>query len=184
MSDESTVFDPYDAVIADLKAKRDQIDQAIAAIEATRGGGGGAPTTIGSNTGPIGIDGPGAFLGLSIPEAAKKLLAAKRQPLRNADILAGFKAGGFVLGSKDPLNTIGAVLTRRANDTGDIIRVGRGIWGLKEWFPGRFKKTEKVQNGDKVEPEAQEAPKPQPAKEHWKTRLKREKAKLNETNET
>ncbi len=43
----------------------------------------------------------------------------------------------MVLGSADPLNTVGAVLTRRFKETGDIVRVGRGIWGLKEWHPGR-----------------------------------------------
>ena len=32
MSDETIEIDPYDAVLADLYAKRDQIDQAIAAI--------------------------------------------------------------------------------------------------------------------------------------------------------
>src|ERR1039457_6810453 len=119
------------------KAKRDQIGQAIAAIEAVRGGA-VIPCIVGGGAGPnIAIDSPGAFLGLSIHEAAKKLLAAKRQPLKNPDIVAAFKAGGLMLGSKDPVNTVGAVLTRRSIDVGDIVKVGRGVWGLKEWFPGR-----------------------------------------------
>lgn len=88
-----------------------------------------------------GVDGPGALLGMSIADATKKLLAAKRTPLKNPDIAVLFKAGGLVLNSKDWTNTIGAVLTRRSIDVGDIVRVGRGIWGLKEWYPGRsFKK--------------------------------------------
>jgi hypothetical protein len=165
MSAESTTFDPYDSVLADLKAKRDQIDQAIAAIEAVRGGG-AMPSITGGGAGPnIAIDSPGAFLGLSIHEAAKKLLAAKRQPLKNPDIVAAFKAGGLMLGSKDPVNTVGAVLTRRSIDVGDIVKVGRGVWGLKEWFPGRsFKnKAEKpdidVKEESKApEPKAPEAP--------------------------
>lgn len=37
MSDEPQGFDPYDAVLADLKAKRDQIDQTIKLLEALRG---------------------------------------------------------------------------------------------------------------------------------------------------
>lgn len=139
---ESATFDPYDTVLADLKAKRDQIDSAIAAIEAIRAGS-AAPSLPGTPPGVvnIAIDGPGAFLGMSITDAAKKLLAAKRQPLKNPEIVAGFKAGGFTLGSKDPVNTVGAVLTRRSQEVGDIVKVGRGTWGLKEWFPGRsFKK--------------------------------------------
>ena len=38
MSAESTYSDPYEAVLADLRAKRAQLDQAIAAIEAIRSG--------------------------------------------------------------------------------------------------------------------------------------------------
>ena len=149
MSAESTYFDPYEAVLADLKAKRAQLDQAIAAIEAIRAGGsasGGGVTAIGRVDPPT--DGPGAFLGLTIPEAAKKLLASKRQPLRNPDIAAAFKVGGLVLNSADPVNTIGSVLTRRANDIGDIVKIGRGTWGLKEWYPNRNFKKERGENGD------------------------------------
>ena len=48
---------------------------------------------------------------------------------------------GLVLNSADPVNIVGAVLSRRANDVGDTVKVGRGTWGLKEWYPGRsFKK--------------------------------------------
>jgi hypothetical protein len=164
MVEESTAFDPYEAVLADLKAKRDQIDRTIAAIEAVRSGGASTanPASV-PGTGPnIAIDQPGAFLGLSIPEAAKKLLAAKRQPLKNPEIAAGFKAGGFVLGSKDPANTIGAVLSRRATEVGDIVKVGRGTWGLKEWFPGRSFKREKPEKPDLGDFESEQAEKEKP----------------------
>lgn len=141
MSVESTSSDPYEVVLADLRAKKAQIEQAISAIEILRGGAAAAPVSgqPGSQTaGQNGdIDSPGAFLGMSIADAAKKLLAAKRQPLRNPDIAAAFKRGGLVLNSKDPVNTIGSVLTRRSNEVGDLVKVGRGEWGLKEWYPGR-----------------------------------------------
>ena len=112
------------------------------------------------------VDGPGAYLGMSIVDGAKKLLATKRQPLRNPDIAAAFKAGGLILQSKEPANTIGSVLTRRANDVGDIVRVGRGTWGLKEWYPGRSfnkKDSAKAENGEKgaseaVDDESRESP--------------------------
>lgn len=78
---------------------------------------------------------------MTIVDAAKKLLANRRQPLKNPDIAAAFKAGGLVLQSAEPANTIGSVLTRRFNEVGDIVRVGRGTWGLAEWYPNRnFKK--------------------------------------------
>ncbi len=148
MTAESDGFDPYEAVLADLRAKRDQIDQAIASIEALRGGG---PVAGGPGVSQTVAEGPGAFLGMTIVDAAKKLLAARRQPLRNAEIVAAFKAGGLVLQSQEPANTVGSVLTRRFNEVGDIVRVGRGTWGLAEWYPNRnFKKkgATKGDNGD------------------------------------
>jgi hypothetical protein len=146
MSMESQGIDPYDAVLADLKAKRDQIDQAIAAIESIRAGGpaparDSAPANGSQNNG--GVGGPGGLLGLSMVDAAKKVLAARRQPLKSADILEAFRAGGLPLTSKEPLNVVGSVLTRRFNDVGDVVRVSRGTWGLKEWYPNRSFKREK-----------------------------------------
>jgi hypothetical protein len=34
-------------------------------------------------------------------------------------------------------------LTRRFKETGDIVRVERGTWALREWHPGRNWKKEK-----------------------------------------
>lgn len=144
--------DPYDSVLADLRAKRDQIDQTIAAIEAIRGGNNGAGSNAqagGSNGGAAkpangNMEGPGALLGMSIVDAAKALLASKRTPLKNPDFAALFKAGGLHMNSKEPANTIGSVLSRRQMEHGDVVKVGRGTWGLKEWYPNRsFKKEAK-----------------------------------------
>jgi hypothetical protein len=69
-----------------------------------------------------------------------------------------FKAGGLHMNSKEPANTIGSVLTRRMAEVGDVVRVGRGTWGLKEWYPGRGFKT-KDSAKDEVA-EAKPAPSP------------------------
>lgn len=142
MSAESQNFDPYDAVLADLRAKRNQIDQAIQLLEALRAGVSiprVAPSAPPTQT--VAAEGPGAFLGMSIPEAVKKLLASRKQAMGNADIVAALKAGGLAMGSKDPVNTVGSILGRRFDTVGDIVRVGRGTWGLAEWYPNRnFKK--------------------------------------------
>ena len=145
MPEETTGIDPYDAVLADLYIKRDQIEQAIAAIESLRSGTAGVKPRpavsgaekVGVKPGGVDAGGPGALLGMSISDAAKKLLATKRTTLKNTELAALFKAGGLMLNSKDWVNTIGAVLTRRANDVGDIVKVERGTWGLKEWYPNR-----------------------------------------------
>lgn len=141
MSAESKGLDPYETVLADLKAKRGQLDTAIAAIEAVRSGVATATPPAAPAEAPDNVDGPGAYLGMSIVDATKKLLSIRRKAMRNPDIWAALKAGGLVLNSGDPVNTVGAVLTRRANEVGDLVKVDRGTWGLKEWYPNRsFKK--------------------------------------------
>jgi hypothetical protein len=159
MTDEPQGID-YEKVLKDLYARRDQILQAIVGIEAITGRSGNTASASVAGSGQLqvnaSVDSPGAFLGMSIADAAKALLAARRQPLKNPDIAAAFKAGGLHLRSKDPVNTVGAVLTRRSLEVGDIVKIGRGVWGLKEWYPGRsFKKAD---NGDEDSKEA--APKP------------------------
>ncbi|MER8435659.1 winged helix-turn-helix domain-containing protein [Mesorhizobium sp. M1312] len=157
MSVESMATDPYEVVLNDLRAKKAQIEQAISAIEAIRGGTPNGSYSTAAAAAPAGqnsdIDSPGAFLGMSIVDAAKKLLAAKRQPLRNPDIAIAFKRGGLAMNSKDAVNTIGSVLTRRANDVGDLVKVDRGTWGLKEWYPNRsFKKGAPAEKGEVASP--------------------------------
>jgi len=142
MKDEASP-DPYSVVLADLKAQRDKIDAAISAIESLRG--------VGPSVAPRrsdGLDatppmGPGAYLGMTIPDAAKTLLASERRTMGNAEIWDKLKAGGLHLNSADPVNTIASVLSRRFEKVGDVVRVSRGTWGLAEWYPGRsFRKAD------------------------------------------
>jgi hypothetical protein len=151
MSVESEGIDPYAVVLADLRAKRAQIDQAIQAIESLRGIGG----TVGVGAAPTGEDQvpiqaeAGVYLGMSIAEAARKLLASRKRAMGTSDILTGLTAGGLALSSADPINTVSAVLGRRFDKVGDIVRVERGIWGLKEWYPNRsFRREAKPENGE------------------------------------
>jgi len=138
---EGISVDPYDAVLADLRAKRDQIDRMIDQLTAFRSGmagpgpQGSVKPDLAAQSQPI--DPTGMFLGMSIVDATKKLLALRKKAMSNADILADLKAGGLVLTSNDQLNVVSSVLMRRFKTEGDIVRVSRGVWGLKEWYPGR-----------------------------------------------
>ncbi|MBV8851036.1 MAG: hypothetical protein JOZ16_15785 [Methylobacteriaceae bacterium] len=69
----------------------------------------------------------------SIPEATKELLAAQKRPMSNTEIAEHLKAWGMKISNVDPNNTIGSIITRRSNKVGDIVRMGKGIWGLPEW---------------------------------------------------
>lgn len=115
----------YDSVIADLRARRDQLDQAITALEAVRDGPPAAAAAPSQRTGP--------YRDMSLSEAAIAVLAARQEPMGNADIVAALQAGGAVFTAKDPLNSLNAVIARRVREVGDIVRVGRGTWGLKAW---------------------------------------------------
>jgi hypothetical protein len=148
MAEGKQASDAYSAVIADLKSKRDQIDKMIAMLEVFQKGGpasatvasasliGGAGSAVHGHTSDI-VETAGAFLGMSIVDAAKKLLAMRKRTMGNPEIARELIAGGLVLTSAEPANVVGSVLSRRFNNVGDVVKVGRGIWGLKEWYPGR-----------------------------------------------
>ncbi len=59
-------------------------------------------------------------------------------------------------------------LTRRFAEVGDIVRVDRGTWGLKEWYPGRSFKT-------KAENDGKELVVPGKAKTHWRVQQNKKK---------
>lgn len=134
--------DPYEAVLADLRAKRDEISRVIATLEAFHTGSAQVAVARPVETDvTIQNDNAGDFLGLSIVDASKRALASRRKTMSNPEIAAALKAGGLMLKSREPNNTIGSVLTRRFQQFGDIVRVERGQWGLAEWYPNRsFKK--------------------------------------------
>lgn len=148
MSTESQALDAYDVVLADLRAQRERIDVAIRALEQLRGvspqpaavGGDSSPTPFTEND-------PGAFLGMTVVEATKKLLLSRRKALPNAEIVASLEEGGLVMNSVDKLNTVNSILTRRFKTHGDLVRVKRGVWGLQEWYGSRnFKAKARAQD--------------------------------------
>jgi hypothetical protein len=147
MSVESEGIDHYAVVLADLRAKRAQIDQAIQAIESLRGTGSSAIPSGESQ--PRSENEAGAYLGMSIADATRKLLESRKRAMGTSDIVAAITAGGLALNSADPTNTVSAVLGRRSDKVGDIVRPERGKWGLKEWYPNRsFRRNAKPENGE------------------------------------
>lgn len=168
----------YGVVLADLKAKRDRLDAAIAGIEAMLGLQATltSSSTITANL-TVGNDlGPGAFLGMKIVDATVKLLTTRRQALRTDEIVSELKRGGIAFSTDSPINTVGSVLNREFKGGGEIVSVGRGQWALAEWHP-RLRKRPPIGKvidaaidqtaedmGLKVEPPADPAPEPTPAR--------------------
>jgi len=148
----------YEAVLADLEAKKQQLEAAIAAIRMIAIQSGNAPLG-----GPGGGSGPSAFLGMSIPDAAKKHLATIRQKQSTQDIMKALEAGGLP-GSK--YSTVYAVLRRRESQVGDVINM-KGDWGLAEWYPN-YKRKKNADDQSEDEPTAAEMEEAIAREEHKK----------------
>lgn len=74
------------------------------------------------------------FYGLSIPDAATKQLAMLGEESTLRQITAALLRSGYKISSDPPENAVRQGLKRRAGRQGDIVLVGRGKWGMMEWY--------------------------------------------------
>lgn len=134
----------YERVLADLRAKRDKIDAAIAGIEAMMGiASQGAPEQnlqSSANNGSQEVESD-SFFGMSIPDASRKFLAMRRKPQTTQEIANALDRGGLTHQSGDFANTVGSVLNRIERGGGDVVKLDRAKWGLAAWYPNRKKKS-------------------------------------------
>lgn len=138
----------YSVVLADLEAKKAELEAAIAAIKNVIATGGGAPIGGGPSK-----TGPSDFLGMSIPDAAKLHLSRVRQKKSTQEIIDALTAGGL---PPSKYTTVYNILTRRQKQVGDIVNL-KGDWALAEWYPNhRF-------GAGKDEEEPEESTEPQKA---------------------
>jgi len=152
----------YEAVLADLYAKRDQIETAINAIQAIAGMGsaGAARSSVG-----VAIQGD-SFFGMNTLDAAIKYLGIVRKVQSPTEIADALEAGGMTHSSQNLANTLYTTLSRSASHNGPVVKVGKN-WGLREWYPGLKSKSQRLSDAssgatpvdddeDDPEPEAQE----------------------------
>lgn len=153
----------YEAVLADLEARKAQLESAISAIRVIMGQPGSSPTSPGGGFSPSGSSpAHDAFIGMSIPDATRKHLAAVRKKLSTQEIMTALESGGL---PPSKYSTVYAVLRRREGQVGDIINM-KGDWALAEWYPNYRSKGKGVKNAadsetaiadtTKEEPEAAE----------------------------
>ncbi len=141
---ENKIFD-YGAVLADLQAKRAALDQAIISLQAAAASGaliagpGEAASALNglASLGTYGGDVPvGAFLGKSIPDAAKLCLQIVRRKMTTREIADALKKGGIDSTAKTSFSAIvHSVLTRASKSDVGIVKFDRSHWGLAEWMP-------------------------------------------------
>lgn len=135
----------YQAVLADLESKKDELDKAITAIKRIMGD----PTL--SSDGQTKQQGqvlaltPTAFFGMSVADAAKKYLAIVKEPKSTPDIASALQKYGMKTVAKNFTLTVFSSLERRER-VGEVVRPKRGLWGLAEWYPGMRK--DRKENGE------------------------------------
>ena len=128
----------YEVVLADLEARKAKLESAIESIRQILG-----QTVMSPSGGPGGgISSSGkpahdAFIGMSIPEAAKKHLSAVRKKLATQELMNALTEGGL---PESKYSTVYAILRRRERQVGDIINM-KGDWALSEWYPNYRKRT-------------------------------------------
>jgi hypothetical protein len=137
--------DTIEAALQELREKRSQIDQAIAALEQLGGGTSslaGTSSTPSSSTsapsrqltsprgGPLVVH-PGEFYNMSLTKAAVQLLKRAGHPLKTMDLFAALRRAEFPLNGKAPESTLYTSLTRSK----DFVKVLPNTWALSEWHP-------------------------------------------------
>ena len=127
-----------EAAIAALEAQKAGIDDAIAALRRYQAMGlqGSSTTNEPRSVDPANIPGD-AFFGLSIGEAAKKYLGIVKRKQSIREIAEALDRGGLPHASGDFVATVATMLRRHATKDSDLVRVGRGDWGLAGWYGNR-----------------------------------------------
>jgi hypothetical protein len=162
----STPAIDYEAVIADLEAKKAQIDATINMLRALSGITAlNTPPSGSPSGGGGGRIAPDAFFGKSIPDAAVIHLGNVRQKLSTQQLMDAMEAGGL---PKSKYNTVYAILRRRENQVGDIVNM-QGEWGLSAWYPNHAKAKKKGAASDTAIDNEAEPDEEQQAEQHAAT---------------
>jgi hypothetical protein len=145
----------YAAILADLEAKRNALDQTIASFRAalalgTLGQPGEIPPSSNGSSGVFpstyvpSISGgevpAGAFLGKSIPDAAKLYLEIVKKKQTSKEIADALQKGGMETNSKNFQQMVHSVLDRaRKAENSSIVKLDRSHWGLSIWYPASLR---------------------------------------------
>jgi hypothetical protein len=141
----------YNLILADLENKKAALEATIATFRAALASGAlgqpgevpPSPNGIGSTPSISGGEVPaGAFLGKSIPDAAKLYLAIVKKKQTSREIADALKRGGMESTSKNLYGNVHSILDRaRKAGTYGIVKMGRSYWGLADWYPASLRST-------------------------------------------
>lgn len=154
MANENKV--DYGNVLADLQAKKAEIEAAIKGIEAVMGlvpsGSAEAPhaahSTHSGGNGHAVVIADDTFFNMTVVDAAKKYLAmGHRQPKSTQEILDALQKGGL---QSAIYATVSALISRKAKRAEDFVKLPKRKWGLVEWYgtPKNVNKKKKASADD------------------------------------
>lgn len=133
---DGTEVDIYEAVIADLESKIENMRMTIANLKGLRSGGSPVPVSAGiSHRGAnsmLPTFSHDDFFGMTATEAAKKYLSAIKKTANITDLTDALLKGGWKTSSKKAVENVRVMLGRDAA----FVKVN-GEFGLSEWYPGR-----------------------------------------------
>ena len=89
---------------------------------------------------------PDSFFRMSVPDAIKKFLNIAKRPKTAKEITAGLDSGGLTHQAKNLYATVYPTLLRMES-ANEVVRVGKGEWGLSEWYPNAKKATPEEKTG-------------------------------------
>jgi len=158
----------YGTFLADLEAKRAALDQAITSIRAVMASGALAikagdsmsnmadSVSVGLYGGEVPV---GAFLGKSIPEAAKLCLQIVKRKMTTREITDALTKGGIETTAKTSFAAIvHSILMRTWRSGGGIVKFGRS-WGLVDWLPASMRSSSALKATAKRRKKAVRGPK-------------------------
>jgi hypothetical protein len=132
MSQENS---PYDAVIADLEAKRDQMSAMIENLKQMRGL---VHSVVTAGVSVIPVAGVSttlshdAFFGMTIPDAARKYLSIVKKTVPHPQLCDALLDGGFKTSAANFREVVRSTLGRNP----EFVKVN-SQWGLGEWYGNR-----------------------------------------------
>jgi len=129
---------PYDAAIADVQARIQQLQtvlEGLLQLRAQISGAAPLPSPSGNRQASETEVQHDTFFGMTIGDAAKKYLAMMKATKSTAEIAEGLERGGLKHSSKSFTTTVRSILG--ANES--FTRVPNGDWGLTEWYSGMRK---------------------------------------------
>lgn len=160
----------YSAALSALRARRAELEIAIAALERESGMASSASVAplidSGDSARASSSDGtirPDEFFGMSVLDATEKYLTMMKKPQSLGSITGALTQGGLIHQSKNLAATVFTTL-RRAEDRGDRVVRFQKQWALGSWYPNRPRpvKEEKPKAKNATKKPAKAPPKAQP----------------------